>query len=78
MSRARSVQSTIAWQVLSISVKTRDGPDRVAETYRILVGHRRCRPVGRDATIVREMSRGKEQVDANRAVCPRVHGAPGA
>lgn len=78
MARARSVQPTIVWKVISLGVKTRDGPNRVAETYRILLGHRQCRPIGRDATHVRERSREKEEVDGSRIVCPRINGTPGA
>ena len=54
MARARSVQPPTVWRVRSVGVKTGDGPDRVAETYRILLGHRRCRPIGRDPTVMRE------------------------
>jgi len=78
MSRGRAVQSSTAWQVTSIGVKTRDGPDRIAEAYRILLGQRRCRPVEPDTAVKRERSREKEQLDASRLVCPGVHGTPGA
>ena len=45
MARTTPTRPT-GWQVMSVSRRTRDGSERLAEVYRILLGQRRCRRDG--------------------------------
>jgi hypothetical protein len=75
MARRSPASRPIVWHVVSVFRRSRDGPERLAEVYRILVGQRRRLPrcdVGR-----RETSLPEEYHDGDSLVRSGVDRASG-
>ena len=77
MARVAPDSLSTAWQVVSVAVKVRDGPQRVADAYRILVGQEGGRQSRPAAPVGWAAAHGKEQSAAGRDRCPRLDGAAG-
>jgi hypothetical protein len=73
------------WQIRSVQVKARDGPERLAHVYQLLlelgpfphVEQRRSRPT-ESSVLATAQAQAKEHSDADRALRPRLHPTPGA
>ena len=71
------------WQIHSVPVKARDGPERLAHVYHLLLEPRPFPHMERDvswstASSVISAAQAKERSDAGRDLRPRLHPAPGA
>ena len=67
----RNIRATpdAAWRIRSVDVRTRYGPERVEQAYRILLGD--------GPTSDRQPSHTKEESDARRDLCQGLHRPPG-
>src|SRR5215211_4271196 len=71
MSRRAGVAPPVVWSIQSVSVRVRDGPQRLARVYRLLLtGPAAGAPVA-------PVAAGKEESYGSRDLCPSFDGAPG-
>lgn len=72
MSRRAGVAPPVVWKIQSVSVRVRDGPQRLAQVYRLLLtGPAPGAPVP-------PVADGKEEPHGSRDLCPGFDGAPGS
>jgi hypothetical protein len=75
MARRSLASHSIVWHVVSVSRRSRDGPERLAEVYRILLGQCRRR-IAADVG-ARETFLNEEHRNGDGLVRSRVDRAPG-
>jgi hypothetical protein len=59
------------WTIQSVSVRTRDGPQRLQRAYRLLLGNLNEHPMPNSGD-------ERSQDHARGPLCPRLHRTPGA
>lgn len=76
MAHRTSSSDPIVWRVVSVSRRSRDGPERLADAYRILLGQQGCRPRGGTPGL-RGVPRTEEPHNGDGLVRSGVDRAPG-